>query len=199
MKISKRITTSCFFLIIWLLVACQTKQHDVPVADELNKPLHSFLQFVVPAPQTTYWTGSYALGEHYPSYEAGPAESSQNRVCVQIKPRSLLEPGDHFVFSAKYGDFLPDRITGYLDGAEVKRDDGVTTVLGTSYLQDESDRIVAEAQGPQVVCWFNELDAGQHNFVVEIEKTSGEIVSYGWSFTLTNDENVIAPTATPRY
>lgn len=186
MTISKR-TISYFLLITWLLTTCQTKQHNIPATDDLNKPLPPFLHLVAPAPETTYRIGSYALGEHYPPEEVSPAEGSQNRICIQINPRPLLEPGDHFVFSAKYGDFLPDRINGYLNGTKLKRDEGVTTVMGTDYLQDKNGHIIAEAEGPQVVCWLAELDIGQHNFIVEIEKTSGEIVSYGWSFALTND------------
>lgn len=185
MKISKKTITYNFLLIVWLLVACQTKQLDIPTMDKLNGPLPSFLQFVAPAPQTTHKLEAYAIGEHYPPEEASAAEGIENRICVQIKPSPLLEPGDYFVFSEKYGDFLPNRVTGYLNGVEIKRDEGVNSIMGTSYLWDENGRIVAEAIGPQIICWLAELDAGQHVFVIEIEKTSGEIVSYGWSFILT--------------
>lgn len=152
-------------------------------ANELNHPLPDYLTFVAPEPESTYSIFSYRLGEHYPSTVHPAPSSGQNRICIQLIGETLLESGDFFTEYPKEGEFLPDRVTGYVDGIMVEKDEEIIMMLGESWLLDEGE-IIASAPGPQIICWPIELEIGNHYVTIEVKKTSGEVESYSWSFEI---------------
>jgi hypothetical protein len=165
--------------------ACRAeKGEELPA--RLNLPLPSFLEFVAPAPKSEISIDSYNEGQHYPPIsEAHPApQDGRQRICSELLSRVLLEPEDYFAVSSQKGEFLPDRVTVYVDGAKVARDDEVIMVLSETVLEDENGRVIARAPASHLICWPAKLERGIHVVTMEVNKTSGEVVNYSWSFTL---------------
>jgi hypothetical protein len=167
------------------LVACGETQKEILPTD-LNLPLPSHLELVVPAPNSEYSVESYTEGMHYPPIsQAHPApEEGKQRICSEILSRTLLEPGDYFKSSPQKGEFLPDRITLHVDGDKLRRDDEVIMILVETEIENESGQIIARAPASHLICWPVDLGEGLHIATIEIKKTSGEIIDYSWSFTL---------------
>lgn len=170
----------CFFA--YFISSCRG-DFSPPKVNELNHPLPEYLTFVAPEPESMHSSDSYKTGKHYPA-TAHPAPSSGgNRICIQLIGETLLEPGDFFTEYPQKGKFLPDRVIGYVDNKVVDKDEEIITILGESQLIDEG-KVIASAPGPQIICWPIELEIGNHYVTVEVNKTSGEVVSYSWSFEL---------------
>ena len=183
--ISYRATVFLLLLIACSITSCQANSM-LPQAHELNLPLPEYLNFVAPEPKSSYPIDSYKMGEHYPSIAHPAPLMGQNRVCIQLTGESLLEPGDFFTEYPKVGEFLPDRVKGYVDGKLAEKDEEIRIILGESRLLDEG-KVIASAPGPQIICWPIELKVGAHYATIEINKTSGEVVSYSWTFELTEN------------
>jgi len=167
------------------LMACGGKQKEVLLTD-LNLPLPPYLEFVAPTPDSEFLVDAYNEGLHYPPIsEAHPApEEGRQRICSKLLSRALLEPGDYFRTSLQKGEVLPDRITLYVDGDKLVRDDEVIMILAETEIEDESGQTIAQAPASHLICWPAELKKGIHIVTIEVMKTSGEVVDYSWSFTL---------------
>lgn len=179
---NKRILLVLF--IAWLPGSCRINEPQIPPTSHLNDPLPSFLSFVVPEPESVYSIEDFSTGMHYPT-KAHPAPgNARNRVCIELVSTGLLEPGDNFTLYPEEGEFLPDRLTGYIDGKQAQKDEEVMTILGREYLTGDSGEVIASSSGPQIICWPLSLESGIHYFFIEVTKTSGQIISYDWSFEL---------------
>lgn len=167
------------------LVACGGRQKELS-SEDLNLPLSPYLEFVVPAPNSEYSVEAYDEGMHYPPIsEVHPApKEGKQRICGEVLSRTLLESGDYFRTTPQKGEFLPDRISLYVDGDKFRRDDEVIMILVETELEDENGYITARAPASHLICWPAELGEGLHIATIEVKKTSGEIMDYSWSFTL---------------
>lgn len=168
----------------WLLGSCRKDERQISPTSHLNDPLPSFLSFVVPEPASTYSIEDFRTGMHYPAGAHPAPENARNRVCIELVSTGLLEPGDNFALYPEEGEFLPDRVTGYIDGKKAQKDEEIITILGREYLTDDSGEVVASSFGPQIICWPLLVERGIHYFLIEVTKTSGQIISYDWSFEL---------------
>jgi len=165
--------------------ACRTNRIEKPEA--LNQPLPPFLHFVAPEPESVYSVEAYKRGEHYPQQVHPAPQDAEHRVCAKIVARPLLEPGDFFAEYPDEGELFPDRVSAYVDGAAVEKDEEIIAFLGEgSSLIDEDGKEIAFAPGPHVICWEVHFTPGKHWAMIEIERTSGEMVRYAWSFELAN-------------
>jgi hypothetical protein len=164
--------------------ACRNGRVEKP--KELNQPLPAFLSFVAPAPESVYSVEAYNQGEHYPQQVHPAPEDAKHRVCTEIFARPLLEPGDFFALYSSEGEVFSDRVSAYVDGEAAEKDEKIYTILGTSPIIDEDGKVIADAPGPDIICWIAPLKPGEHWAMIEVEKTSGVRVRYSWSFTLTD-------------
>ncbi len=177
-------------LLLFMGLSCACKQNNIPqstiVPGDFNEPLPKFLTFVSPEPQETIPLASYEKGEHYTHSYILSTVNVQSSICTEIVPKTLLEPGDFFASRPNQGEFLPDRITAYLDDTKLERSGEVVTILGLYHLWDENNNIIAEAPGPQIICWFAKAKPGKHIASIEIRNTS-ETVRYSWLFEITEN------------
>jgi hypothetical protein len=79
-------------------------------------------------------------------------------------------------------------VTLFIDGEKFTREKNANMIALETVLADENDQIVARAPVNHLICWPAELEKGRHIATLEVEKTSGEIVTYSWSFTLYVEE-----------
>lgn len=180
----KMILTAMLVLASVVLTACRSNRIEKP--ETFNQTLPSFLSFVAPAPQTEYSVEEYDQGQHYPQDVFAAPEDTEHRICTEFIGTPLLEPGDFFALYPDEGEFFPDRVSAYVDGEEVAKDEVITTILGEGQLQDKDGKVIAAAPGPQRICWVVPLKPGEHWAMIEVEKTSGETVRYSWTFQLTD-------------
>ena len=169
-------------LIIYLCVGCLADQEDI----ELDQEQPDYLSVVAPHAGQTLSLETFQSGKHYPSDGYISQDEAANKICLEVVHTSLLEPGDYF--SGRPGDpgeFFPERLSLTVDGQIAERDDGnVVSLLNWIVLRNEDKDIVAQAVGPQVICWLVDLREGTHVTVLDVKKTSGVHVSYTWAFTI---------------
>jgi len=181
----KMMLTAMLMLALFVVTACRSNRIEKP--ETLNQPLPAFLSFVAPAPQTEYSVEEYNQGQHYPKDVFAAPKDTEHRICTQLSTWTLLEPGDFFEEYRDEGEFFPDRVSAYVDGEEVAKDEMIITMLGAGdRLIDRDGKVIAAAPGPQRICWVVPLKAGEHWAMIAVEKTSGEIVRYSWTFQLTD-------------
>lgn len=173
---------STVVLLILLPVSCQVRnQSSLPTATPLgfNGPLPSFIfRLLVPGPQEVISLETYHNGYHYPSDAHPPPGGAKSSICAYIDPSPLLEPGDD--------DYPANRVKVLVDGTEVDMFDTYFRMTGEILLFDDTGQTVATAGGPLVLCWVASLGSGTHTAMITAEKTSGETMSYNWSFELTD-------------
>jgi hypothetical protein len=184
MRFLYRATLPILFVTICWLNACKVDPMPVATSESLNEPLPAYLRLVSPDPQAVVLLTTYQSGEHYPGNVGPDPMNARNGICTEVLPEPLLEPGDFFAERPNRGEYLPDRISAYLDGTKLNLNGEVVTVLGVHHLWDEDNGIVAQAIGPQVMCRLAEVEPGTHTASIEIQKTSGQIASYTWSFEI---------------
>lgn len=153
----------------------------MPTATPLgfNGPLPSFIfGLLVPDPQEVITLETYRNGYHYPSDAHPSPGGAKSSICAHIDPSPLLEPGDD--------EYPASRVNVLVDGAEVDMFDAYFRMAGQLVLFDDAGQIVATAGGPLVLCWAASLGSGIHTATITAQKTSGETMSYSWSFELTD-------------
>ena len=169
-------------LIVCLVISCNSSQEKV----ELDQEQPDFLSIVAPYSEQIVTMEEFKIGKHFPEGELIAQSEASNKICIKVIQTSLLEPGDYFSGrQAEPGDYFPERLSLAVDGQNVERDDGTfAALLNLIVLRDENNDIVAQAVGPQVICWLTDLGEGDHIAVLNARKTSGEIVSYSWQFEI---------------
>ncbi len=180
-------------MLIIVFVACQNvafqnNERERLATKEINQPLPSYLSYVAPEPETVHSVEEFNAGAHYYSIKGvypGPPGDGRNRVCIELVATTLLEPGDYYDYSSRQGDFLPDQVTLYIDNRKAERDEEVISILDIVFLRDENNEIVGSAVGPQIMCWPVTLEPDIHFATIEVEKSSGMVEIYSWSFELT--------------
>lgn len=147
-------------------------------------PTARYIMGVIPTSGSILNVQDFREGKHIDKegdwLVVGPITQS---ICVELDAWWLLEPGDDFTS----GDLLLERIEFIVDNQILSRPDGIGDFITLSWLLDEDGNKVAVAGGPYVFCWASDLDAGTHTAYLEVRKTSGQVLEYRWSFTLTDD------------
>lgn len=170
--------------ILILLIAGCRGDSDLMDIEEVNSPLPAFLNFAVPKPQSSLSLSQFQAGEHYPLTAHPVKDDGASRICIKLMPQPLLEAGDMFSARPNNGDFLPDRVNLLLDEELESRRDEVITILSLYYLRKDT-KVIAEAPGPQIICWLVTIEPGIHVAAIEVERTSGYIEAYYWTFEIT--------------
>jgi hypothetical protein len=156
------------------------------------EPLPDFLYTVAPKPGEILSLHDY-YGSEYDLYpRLGPA------VCVTVSPLSLLEPGDYWEANdvverttVKVDGEVQDEPIGEFENYAVEHTLGAVNEAG-----NWTGTVVASAGGPYRWCLETPLGAGVHQAEVNFEKSSGEVVSFAWTFELVEGE-VAQPTPLP--
>ncbi len=136
--------------------------------------LPTFLEQVLPEPESTLSSPEYA--------------ERQSTVCVVFVVEEILEPGDFFHAEDVVGR-LALLINGHTaeDLATGKKDYCTSNVqMAEIMLSDEEGNVIASGPGPLGSrCWSIALEPGKHEATVRVHKTSGAVLEYTWTFTLT--------------
>lgn len=179
MFISRRFST--YFLIILGLIigACQSE------ADELlptPMPTEAFLPGVIPEPSERISHEEYKAKLEVGVGELGP-------ICVNYYALEVLEYGDDNLSREDYlarsvliinGEVWPGSKEPYIWW------DYLGEALSTENPETgRSEPIKGNATGPFTFCWDVELEPGMHTVEFKTRKTSGEELSYRWSFLIT--------------
>ena len=188
MKQRGRLIVSWSLLLLCLICSCKTSNYTLPPEEELNNPLPEYLSFVAPEPESIYSINDFKAGNHYPTGVPSALDNGANRVCIELNGKPFLETGDYFALRPNQGEYFPDRVTGYVDGEKVLKDEDTITILGEYRLINEKGEVTASVPGPFIICWNVQLNLGQHIATIEVEKTSGERISYSWSFEITKHD-----------
>lgn len=143
-------------------------------------PLPDFLYVVFPEPGATYTLAEFdELTEKYSSIAAS------GEVFFDVRLQELIEEGDIFNDVEEYFPRISARIDGqlYTEPQAYLR----TNEWHQTYRNPETGEILYQLPGgmPFSLYYPMEREPGVHTVEVEIRKTSGEIVSYSWSFLLT--------------
>lgn len=145
-----------------------------------QQPLPDFLTIVFPEPGATYSQAEFeALTEKYSSMVVS------GEVFFDVRMEPLIEEGDFF---DTVNQFFP-RIRVTIDGKlHTEPKDYITTdEWHQTIIDPETGEALYQlpAGRPFGLYYPMERTIGLHTVEVEIRKTSGEIVSYSWSFLLT--------------
>jgi hypothetical protein len=139
---------------------------------------------LIPSPNSILNLQDFQDGKHSDYYRDWAAVDSINQsVCIDIDAWWLLEPGDDFTNE----ETLLERVQLSVDDQILLRPDEIGNLLGLDWLLDDQGNEVAVAGGPFVYCWESDLDVGTHIVHLKVHKTSGQMLEYKWSFTLTED------------
>jgi hypothetical protein len=167
------------------LTACQeiksTSQLPTPM------PTAAFLPWAYPKPSSVIKLADFRTG--YPSPNPN-SQSLQNAVCIELNGNELIEGRDNglelvdylersmlIVDDRRWSETEPKPIIDLLGSVqEVKRqpETGEVTLLRSN------------ATGPYTICWQIELNKGIHNIEFQTLKTSGDELSYSWSFLISD-------------
>jgi hypothetical protein len=160
--------------------AAQSVPPQTPLPPE---PLLSFLLEVFPQPAAVLWPDEYTD----PGWRPGRPSEQQvpQSVCVEIEASSLLARGDFWDAAD-----IQERTTVLIDGGREFQEmvtafvsQGVPhTVMDPA--GDPAGAVVASVGGPYHVCIYAPVQAGVHRVDVAFEKSSGQVVSYAWTFEL---------------
>lgn len=175
-----RCATSC--LLIVLLTACQPEtQNLLPTP----LPTKAFLPSVDPEPGERISYEDYQAkleGEEFQAREFGP-------VCVTYVAEEVLEYGDD---GFRMEDFLSrsvlivdNEVWPNSSEPDTYRDYLNEKLFEVHPITGEYQQIAGNAIGPFVFCWDVELEPGIHSVEFKTRKTSGEELSYSWSFVIT--------------
>lgn len=169
-------------LVMFLVISCKSGQEDI----KLDQVQPVFLSIVAPHSEQIVTMEEFKTGKHFPEGEIIVQRQASNKICLKVIQTSLLEPGDNFSGrEGEPGDYFPERLSLTIDGQDAERDDdNFAALLNLIVLRNENNDIVAQAVGPQVICWLTDLGEGTHVAVLNARKTSGEIVSYSWQFKI---------------
>jgi hypothetical protein len=168
--------------IMCLVIGCNSGQEKI----ELDQEQPDFLAIVAPHSEQIVTMEEFKTGKHFPEGEYIAQREASNKICIKVIQTSLLEPGDNFSGRQNEpGDYFPERLSLTINGQNAERDDdNFAALLNLVVLRNENNDIVAQAVGPQVICWLTDLGEGTHVAVLNARKTSGEIVSYSWQFEI---------------
>jgi len=159
-----------------LLVACSPAgQESVKVTPIPPKILPDFLVEIRPDQGATLSLDDY-----------------QTKVCVQVDACDLIGTGDFWDFEDVY-----TRTTILVD----HQPPGGLAGYAYSYMvgcieTDSEGNVVSSAGGPYEWCVCAPLTAGIHRVDLSFEKSSGEVLSFAWTFELV-DGPVPTPTSLP--
>lgn len=151
------------------------------------EPLPAFLVEVFPEPAAVLSLDEYS-GPGWRPGRPGVQEVPSS-VCVEVDASALLARGDFWEAAD-----VQNRTTVYVDGGRVYsggRQELITAFVDHMLLHtlvepagDPSGTVVASVGGPYHLCVYAPLPAGVHRVDVSFEKSSGEVVSYAWTFEL---------------
>lgn len=187
---TKAKTGLTILMIISLFAACQANSGQENLSafpptstpQGLNGPLPPFIYHVlVPEPQSVVSLRDYQHGYHYPA-DAHPAPGgAKNSVCAHVSLDPLLAFGDD-------ADSVHTAV--FVDGSPAEAHPEFFMMLGETVKLDEEGNVVAsKPSGPLVRCWIAELNPGMHIATIEANKSSGEVLSYSWSFEIVDEQN----------
>jgi hypothetical protein len=158
------------------------EQDDVAVLPDIQAPLPYFLQNVYPEPgsqiaQMAYRTGSVDIENRW-YYRLSGA------ICANLDQKSLLEQNDYNFNSRNYvgGSYLRVNTLGPSSYSIPVRNDLVRTSEAGGALSDERGNYIG---GILIICWEVELAPGVYEATYEYTQTSGNVLSYTWSFEIT--------------
>jgi hypothetical protein len=147
------------------------------------EPLPAFLLEVFPQPAAVLSLAEYTD----PGWRPGRPSEQQvpQSVCVEIEASKLLARGDFWKAAdvqertrvlVDAGREYQELVTAFVD----------QEVLHTLFVppDDPAGTVVASVGGPYHLCVHAPLPAGMHRVDVHFEKSSGEVVSYAWTFEL---------------
>jgi hypothetical protein len=163
-----------------LLAACQgIAPRSTPTPEGFSGPLPEFIdRILVPGPKAVVSLDDYRKGRHYPP-EAHPAPA-ENAICAHVSLAPLLDWGESPFKLA------PFSVT--VDGNEVPSHEKISVILHEFIQLDDSRNVIAtKSGGPLVQCWIAELEPGVHVATIEVQTTTGETLTYSWSFELVNE------------
>jgi len=143
-------------------------------------PLPSFLRNAYPEPgsriaQTAYATGSVDIEDRWYYRLTGAT-------CVNLKARDLLEQNDHDLSTDDHA--VRSRLKVYTFDPS-SRSIPVRDVVKVSIIGGDTDEKGNFSGGILTVCWNVDLVAGIYESTYEYTQTSGNILSYTWSFEIT--------------
>jgi hypothetical protein len=144
---------------------------------------YTYIEAVAPSPGSILNVEDFRNGKHEAGGRWHVAEPLAPSICAKLNAVPLLQPGDDF---SEADPFL-ERIEFIVDDQVLSRPYGIDGVATLTWLLDEDGEEVAVATGPFFFCWKADLGVGVHTAYLKVRKTSGEVVEYKWSFTLTDD------------
>lgn len=141
--------------------------------------LTEYLWFVVPVPGESYTVSEYENLAPSLGWNA-----TLPGICFPISFFWLVEPGDLYT------------LREWLNRVHLVVDDVIITeyhslleqdTLGGVAIDPETGETISKVPDgdPAMVCYAIPLDVGQHTATITVEKTSGEQLSYSWSFVIT--------------
>jgi Tol biopolymer transport system component len=146
-----------------------------------SEPLPAFLLQVFPEAAAVLSLEEYTD----PAWRPGRPSSQEVplSVCVEVEASSLLERGDFWEATT-----IQERTAVRVDG---RRQELITAFVDHMLLHtivdpadDPSGTVVASVGGPYHFCFYVPLTADVHRVDVSFKKSTGEVVSYAWTFEL---------------
>jgi len=174
-----------FLVCVYFLIGCQNANSSIPTPspEQLDHPLPEWLIYTSPNSEEVINHQIYEIGDHVLDGPY-PLPKMENGICVHVWP--ILEPGDFFSVIEEEGVYFPDRVSLFIDGELAELNEEVIMILGTKQLKNENHMITANTGGPYIMYWNFPLAIGTHTAIIQLERTSGIIESYSWSFTLSD-------------
>jgi hypothetical protein len=172
-----------------MLPACASKPSASPETRDTaialpatQTPLPPFLEDVYPKPgsqvsQTAYATGT-GVEEPLPFYW------SSGKICADLNQKNLLEQNDYDLNSYNYVErgHLKVSTFGPNPRSVPVRNDLVWSPMAGGATFDERGNSIG---GSLAVCWEVDLKPSVYEATYEYTQTSGHVLSYTWSFEIT--------------
>jgi len=178
----------CRFLLLWSLAistgcfdespASSGTRDTAVVLSATQTPVPSFLRDVYPEPGSRVTQAAHRTetgGLFYPISAA---------ICVDINQQNLLEQDDNNLNSRNYVErshLQVSVISPDLYSVPVRNDLRWTSEAGGA-LNDKRGNAIG---GILIVCWKVDLTPGVYEATFEHKQTSGHVLSYTWSFEIT--------------
>lgn len=172
-----------WFLLLYLLPACQVTE---PTTIQIPTPLPrlAFVPFVHPEPSSTISSQAYFSG-----VDSNILETT-NAICLELDAHELIEDGDIGLGWTNYLERSELIVDGKSSSNVIVPDSyfgSLSEVIYTFYDPDMEELVEGSyAPGPFTFCWEIILDKGLHTIEFQTRKTSGKILSYSWSFYISD-------------